>query len=41
MPSDSFENFLESVHEKAESLNEDRKLPKKYKKDLLKKKRIS
>lgn len=36
MQSDSFENFLESVHEKVDALHEDRNLPKKYKKGLTK-----
>ena len=34
MPSDNFEAFIESVHKKVESLNEDRKIPNKYKKGL-------
>lgn len=34
MPSDSFEAFIESVHEKVNPLLEERKLPKKYKKGL-------
>lgn len=34
MSSDNFEAFLESVHNKVDSLTEERKLPKKYKKGL-------
>lgn len=36
MPSDSFEAFMESVHDKVDSILEERKLPKKYKKGLTK-----